>query len=256
VIKFAPLPPPPPPQEARATAAVRPCPASDCPIPLRSPPNLSRPSCLLHLPHRSSISQSLSPVRPGFPPTTLIPLLQPQPPSKSANLHGPTNSLNRSANRHHPMSTAAHSPAGPATPSTSTTSLSSSAAASNHTFVMPSVASPPLLGPPLGSASSSVGGAAQPRGRASHAATPVGTSPRRGGPPTPMPAGHVGPPFRADIITTVGARPACLVNASVNYVEDPSAVYAFGGFDQYSDEIYNVSFACVFSSAGGRSGAA
>ena len=57
-----------------------------------------------------------------------------------------------------------------------------------------------------------------------------GTSPRR-----------LGQQVRADIITTVGARPACLVNASANFVGDTRAVYAFGGFDQYSDEIYNVS---------------
>lgn len=41
--------------------------------------------------------------------------------------------------------------------------------------------------------------------------------------------------YRPQIITTVGARPACLVNASVTYVGNDQ-IYAFGGFDQYTDE--------------------
>ncbi|KAF2668440.1 galactose oxidase [Microthyrium microscopicum] len=45
-------------------------------------------------------------------------------------------------------------------------------------------------------------------------------------------------PYKPHIITTVGARPACLVNASVTYVGDDQ-IYAFGGFDQYTDEVYN-----------------
>ncbi|ORY14207.1 hypothetical protein BCR34DRAFT_479960 [Clohesyomyces aquaticus] len=40
------------------------------------------------------------------------------------------------------------------------------------------------------------------------------------------------------MITTVGAKPACLVNASVTYVGNDQ-IYAFGGFDQYTDEVYN-----------------
>jgi hypothetical protein len=44
--------------------------------------------------------------------------------------------------------------------------------------------------------------------------------------------------YKPQIITTVGARPACLVNASVTYVGDDQ-IYAFGGFDQYTDEVYN-----------------
>lgn len=39
-------------------------------------------------------------------------------------------------------------------------------------------------------------------------------------------------------MTTVGQRPACLVNASVTYVGNDQ-IYAFGGFDQYTDEVYN-----------------
>ncbi|KAF2155402.1 galactose oxidase [Myriangium duriaei CBS 260.36] len=45
-------------------------------------------------------------------------------------------------------------------------------------------------------------------------------------------------PYMPKIITTVGQRPACLVNASVTYVGNDE-IYAFGGFDQYSDEVYN-----------------
>jgi len=42
-------------------------------------------------------------------------------------------------------------------------------------------------------------------------------------------------PYMPKIITTVGQRPACLVNASVTYVGNDQ-IYAFGGFDQYTDE--------------------
>ncbi|KAK0653861.1 RING finger protein B [Lasiodiplodia hormozganensis] len=44
--------------------------------------------------------------------------------------------------------------------------------------------------------------------------------------------------YRPKIVTTVGAKPACLVNASVTYVGNDQ-IYAFGGFDQYTDEVYN-----------------
>ncbi|KAF2268280.1 galactose oxidase [Lojkania enalia] len=44
--------------------------------------------------------------------------------------------------------------------------------------------------------------------------------------------------YKPKIITTVGAKPACLVNASVTYVGN-DMMYAFGGFDQYTDEVYN-----------------
>lgn len=37
---------------------------------------------------------------------------------------------------------------------------------------------------------------------------------------------------------TCGQRPACLVNASVTYCGN-NTIYAFGGFDQYTDEVYN-----------------
>ncbi|KAK5134692.1 hypothetical protein LTR08_006207 [Meristemomyces frigidus] len=49
---------------------------------------------------------------------------------------------------------------------------------------------------------------------------------------------RTGEPYMPKIITTVGQRPACLVNASVTYVGN-DMIYAFGGFDQYTDEVYN-----------------
>lgn len=47
-----------------------------------------------------------------------------------------------------------------------------------------------------------------------------------------------GEAYTPKMITTVGQRPACLVNASVTYVGNDQ-IYAFGGFDQYTDEVYN-----------------
>lgn len=44
--------------------------------------------------------------------------------------------------------------------------------------------------------------------------------------------------YRPKIISTIGQRPACLVSASVTYVGN-NEIYAFGGFDQYTDEVYN-----------------
>ena len=44
--------------------------------------------------------------------------------------------------------------------------------------------------------------------------------------------------YRPRITTTVGQRPACLVSASVTYVGN-NEIYAFGGFDAYTDEVYN-----------------
>lgn len=41
--------------------------------------------------------------------------------------------------------------------------------------------------------------------------------------------------YKPRILRTCGARPACLVNASVTYCND-NQLYAFGGFDQYTDE--------------------
>ncbi|KAI0452693.1 kelch domain-containing protein [Xylaria acuta] len=44
--------------------------------------------------------------------------------------------------------------------------------------------------------------------------------------------------YRPRVTRTLGQRPACLVNASVTYCGNDS-IYAFGGFDQYTDEVYN-----------------
>ncbi|KAF2199905.1 hypothetical protein GQ43DRAFT_375131 [Delitschia confertaspora ATCC 74209] len=44
--------------------------------------------------------------------------------------------------------------------------------------------------------------------------------------------------YKPKIISTIGAKPACLMNASVTYVGNDQ-IYAFGGFDQYTDEVYN-----------------
>ena len=41
--------------------------------------------------------------------------------------------------------------------------------------------------------------------------------------------------YKPKIARTCGQRPACLVNASVTYCGN-NQIYAFGGFDQYTDE--------------------
>lgn len=41
--------------------------------------------------------------------------------------------------------------------------------------------------------------------------------------------------YKPKIARTCGQRPACLVNASVTYC-GKNQIYAFGGFDQYTDE--------------------
>jgi hypothetical protein len=43
---------------------------------------------------------------------------------------------------------------------------------------------------------------------------------------------------RPKVTRTLGQRPACLVNASVTYCGN-NQIFAFGGFDQYTDEVYN-----------------
>ncbi|KAL8936627.1 MAG: hypothetical protein Q9216_004828 [Gyalolechia sp. 2 TL-2023] len=44
--------------------------------------------------------------------------------------------------------------------------------------------------------------------------------------------------YKPKVVRTCGQRPACLVNASVTYCGNDQ-IYAFGGFDQYTDEVYN-----------------
>lgn len=41
--------------------------------------------------------------------------------------------------------------------------------------------------------------------------------------------------YKPKVSRTCGQRPACLVNASVTYCGS-NQIYAFGGFDQYTDE--------------------
>jgi hypothetical protein len=44
--------------------------------------------------------------------------------------------------------------------------------------------------------------------------------------------------YRPKVTRTLGQRPACLVNATVTYCGN-NVIYAFGGFDAYTDEVYN-----------------
>ncbi|PGH28163.1 hypothetical protein AJ80_00053 [Polytolypa hystricis UAMH7299] len=44
--------------------------------------------------------------------------------------------------------------------------------------------------------------------------------------------------YRPTVKKSTGSVPACLVNASVTYCGNDQ-IYAFGGFDQYTDEVYN-----------------
>ena len=41
--------------------------------------------------------------------------------------------------------------------------------------------------------------------------------------------------YKPTLLRTCGSKPACLVNASVTYCGN-NQIYAFGGFDQYTDE--------------------
>ncbi|RAL05277.1 Kelch motif domain protein [Aspergillus ibericus CBS 121593] len=55
----------------------------------------------------------------------------------------------------------------------------------------------------------------------------------------PSPSGRRGSAgYRPSIRKAQGHVPACLVNASVTYCNNDQ-IYAFGGFDQYTDEVYN-----------------
>lgn len=57
-------------------------------------------------------------------------------------------------------------------------------------------------------------------------------------PNSPVRTRPVADGYRPKITRTLGQRPACLVNASVTYCGN-SQIFAFGGFDQYTDEVYN-----------------
>ena len=54
--------------------------------------------------------------------------------------------------------------------------------------------------------------------------------------------------YKPKVSRTCGQRPACLVNASVTYCGN-NQIYAFGGFDQYTDEgitPFRLRFACLW----------
>ncbi|KAF5629341.1 ral2 [Fusarium sp. NRRL 52700] len=57
-------------------------------------------------------------------------------------------------------------------------------------------------------------------------------------PNSPAKGRNVADGYRPKVTRTLGQRPACLVNASVTYCGN-NQIYAFGGFDQYTDEVYN-----------------
>jgi Galactose oxidase, central domain len=57
-------------------------------------------------------------------------------------------------------------------------------------------------------------------------------------PNSPMKNRNMMDGYRPKVTRTLGQRPACLVNASVTYCGN-NQIYAFGGFDQYTDEVYN-----------------
>ncbi|KAI1323214.1 kelch domain-containing protein [Xylariaceae sp. FL0255] len=57
-------------------------------------------------------------------------------------------------------------------------------------------------------------------------------------PNSPLKNRPVADGYRPKVTRTLGQRPACLVNASVTYCGN-NQIYAFGGFDQYTDEVYN-----------------
>lgn len=57
-------------------------------------------------------------------------------------------------------------------------------------------------------------------------------------PNSPAKARPVADGYRPKVTRTLGQRPACLVNASVTYCGN-NQIFAFGGFDQYTDEVYN-----------------
>lgn len=55
-------------------------------------------------------------------------------------------------------------------------------------------------------------------------------------PSSPLKKNRVGSDsYKPTIARTCGQRPACLVNASVTYCGN-NTIFAFGGFDQYTDE--------------------
>lgn len=54
-------------------------------------------------------------------------------------------------------------------------------------------------------------------------------------PTSPSKRSRMASEYKPKVARTCGQRPACLVNASVTYCGN-NQIYAFGGFDQYTDE--------------------
>ncbi|GAW14122.1 hypothetical protein ANO14919_035160 [Xylariales sp. No.14919] len=109
----------------------------------------------------------------------------------------------------------------------------------------PSASSHSLFGGPLGSAAYHPSSVAStiPSLTPSTSNAPTPASAASSGntfvmPNSPMNNRAVTDGYRPKVTRTLGQRPACLVNASVTYCGN-NQIYAFGGFDQYTDEVYN-----------------
>ncbi|KAI1123246.1 kelch domain-containing protein [Nemania abortiva] len=108
----------------------------------------------------------------------------------------------------------------------------------------PSVSSQSLFGGPTSSthfAPSATASAISHTPSTSNAPTPVSTASSGNTfvmPNSPLKNRAMMDGYRPKVTRTLGQRPACLVNASVTYCGD-NRIYAFGGFDQYTDEVYN-----------------
>ncbi|KAI0911099.1 kelch domain-containing protein [Ustulina deusta] len=110
----------------------------------------------------------------------------------------------------------------------------------------PSTSMQSLFGGPVGSAAfqhSSLGTASASSLTPSTSNAPTPVSAASSGntfvmPNSPMKSRAMTDGYRPKVTRTLGQRPACLVNASVTYCGN-NQIYAFGGFDQYTDEVYN-----------------
>ncbi|KAI1378787.1 galactose oxidase [Hypoxylon crocopeplum] len=117
----------------------------------------------------------------------------------------------------------------PSTPSTSAQSLFGGPSNSTHHHS-------PLI-PPAPSGTPSISPAPTPMSTMS-AASAVSSNNTFVMPNSPMKSRAMMDGYRPKVTRTLGQRPACLVNASVTYCGN-NQIYAFGGFDQYTDEVYN-----------------
>lgn len=102
---------------------------------------------------------------------------------------------------------------------------------------------PSAHAPPPTQPSQAMAGLSPPRPQSLNAAaTPASIAPSSNNtyimPNSPAKARSGVDGYRPKITRTLGQRPACLVNASVTYCGN-NQIFAFGGFDQYTDEVYN-----------------